>query len=61
MVDVSNMKRDIAIRRINYRYFHCSFFNDRKLIIIMCRKNVLIDAFVLDEIIRVIAEMVISP
>ena len=60
MVDVSNMKCDIAIARTNYRYFHCSFSNNRELVLVVCRKSVLIDAFVLDEIIRVMAEMAIS-
>jgi hypothetical protein len=54
------MERGMAIARINYRYFHCFFFNNRKLILVMCRKNVLIDAFVLNEIIRIIVEIVIS-
>jgi hypothetical protein len=61
MVNVSNMERDIAITRINHRYFHYFFFNDRELIIVICRKSVLIDKFVLDEIIRIITEMAISP
>jgi hypothetical protein len=60
MVDVSNMKRDITITRINYRYFYYSSSNDRELIIVICRKSVLIDAFVLDKVIRIIAEMAIS-
>jgi hypothetical protein len=60
MVDVSNMERDIAITRTNYRHFHCSSFYNREFIIVICRKSVLIDTFVLDEIIRVVAEMAIS-
>jgi hypothetical protein len=55
------MERGMAITRINYRHFHCFFFNDRELIIVICRKSVLIDAFVLDEIIRIMAEMAINP
>jgi hypothetical protein len=61
MVDVSNIKRDMAIARINYCHFHCSFSNNKEFIIVICRKSVLINAFVLDEIIRIIAEMAISP
>jgi hypothetical protein len=60
MVNISNIKRDIAIARINHCHFHYSSFNDRKLILVMCHKNVLIDTFVLDEVIRVIAEVAIS-
>jgi hypothetical protein len=54
------MERDMAITRINYRYFHYSFFNNRKFIFVIYRKSVFIDAFVLDKIIRIMAEMVIS-
>jgi hypothetical protein len=61
MINVGNIKRGIAIARINHRYLHYSFFNDRKLILVICRKSVLIDTFVLDKVIRIIAEMVISP
>jgi hypothetical protein len=61
MVNVSNMKRDMAVTRINHCHFHCSPFYNRKLILVMCRKSVLIDAFVLDEVIRIIAEVAISP
>jgi hypothetical protein len=61
MIDVSNIKRDMAIARINHRYFYYFFFYDRELIIIICRKSVLINAFVLDEVIRIIAKMAISP
>ena len=61
MVDVGNMERDMAIARINYRHFYYFSFNDRELIIIICRKSVLIDAFVLDKIIRIVTEVAISP
>ena len=61
MVDVSNMERDMAITRTNHRHFHCSSSNDREFIIVMCRKSVLIDAFVLDEVIYIVAEVAISP
>ena len=61
MVDVNNIKRDITITRTNYRYFHYSSFNDRELIIVIYRKNVLIDTFVLDEVVNIITEMTISP
>jgi hypothetical protein len=61
MVDVNNMKRDMAITRTNYRHLYYFFFYDREFIIIICRKNVLIDAFVLDKIIRIMAEMAINP
>jgi hypothetical protein len=61
MIDVGNMERGMAIAWINYGHFHCFSFNDRKFILVMCRKSVLIDAFVLDEIIRIMAEMAISP
>jgi hypothetical protein len=61
MINVDNMERDIAITRINHRYLHYSSFNNRELIIVMYRKRVLIDAFVLDKVIRIIAEMAISP
>jgi hypothetical protein len=61
VVDVGNMESDVAIARINYRHFHYFFFNDRKFILVICRKSVLIDAFVLDEVIRIMAEVAISP
>jgi hypothetical protein len=61
VVNVNNMKRDMAVARTNHCYFYCSPFYNKKLILVMCRKSVLIDAFVLDEIIRIIAEMAISP
>jgi hypothetical protein len=54
------MERDMAITRTNHRYFYSSSSYDRELIIIICRKSVLIDAFVLNEIIRIIAEVAIS-
>jgi hypothetical protein len=60
MVNVSNIERGMAIARINHRYFHYSSSNNRELIIVMHRKSVLIDAFVLDEVIRIMAEMAIS-
>jgi hypothetical protein len=61
MVNVDNIERDVAIARINHCYLYYLFFNDRKLIIVMCRKNVLIDAFILDKVIRIITEMAINP
>jgi hypothetical protein len=61
VIDVSNMKRDMAVTRINYCHFYCSSFYDRELILVMCRKSVFIDAFVLDEIVRIMAEVAISP
>ena len=61
MINVSNIKRGIAIARINHRHFHYSSSNDRELIIVIYRKSVLIDAFVLDEIIHIVAEVAISP
>jgi hypothetical protein len=51
----------MAIARINYRHFYCSFFYNKEFIIIICRKSVLINAFLLNEIIRIMAEIVISP
>jgi hypothetical protein len=60
MINVNNIERDMAIARINYRYFYYFFFYDRELIIVICRKSVLIDAFVLDKIIRVITKIAIS-
>lgn len=50
----------MAIMRINYRYFHYSFFNDREFIIVIYHKSVFIDAFVLDEIINIMAEITIN-
>jgi hypothetical protein len=61
VVNVSNMERGMAVARINHCHFHCFLFYDRELILVMCRKNVLIDTFVLDEIIRIMAEMAINP
>jgi hypothetical protein len=61
VINVNNMKYDVAIARINHRHFHYFSFNDRKLILVMCRKSVLIDAFVLNEVIRIMAEVAISP
>ena len=61
MVDVNNMERGMTITRINYRHFYCSSFNNKKFIIVMCCKSVFIDAFVLDEIIRIMVEVAISP
>jgi hypothetical protein len=60
MVNVNNIERDMAIARTNHRHFHYSLSYDRELIFVMCRKSVLIDAFVLNKIIRIIAKMVIS-
>jgi hypothetical protein len=54
------MERDIAIARTNYRYLYYSFSYDREFIIVICRKSVLIDTFVLDKVIRIMVEMVIS-
>jgi hypothetical protein len=61
VIDVSNMKRDMAVTRINYCYFYYFLFYDREFIIIMYCKSVLINAFVLDEVIRIMAEVAISP
>jgi hypothetical protein len=61
VVNVGNMERDMAVARTNHCHFHCSPSYDRELVIVMCRKSVLIDAFVLDEIIRIMAEIAISP
>jgi hypothetical protein len=61
MVNVSNIERDIAITRINYRYFYYFFSNDREFIIVICRKNVLIDAFVLNKIVNIIVKVTFSP
>jgi hypothetical protein len=55
------MERGMAIARINHRYFYCFSFYNRELIFVMCRKSVLIDAFVLDEVIGIMAEVAISP
>jgi hypothetical protein len=61
VIDVGNIKRGIAVTRINHCYFHYFLFYDREFIIVMCRKSVLIDAFVLDEVIRIMAEVAINP
>jgi hypothetical protein len=61
MINIGDMKRGIAIMRTNYRHFYYFFFYNRELIIIICRKSVLIDAFVLDEVIRIMIEVIISP
>jgi hypothetical protein len=61
VINVSNMECDMAVTRINHCHLHCFFFYDKELILVMCRKSVLIDAFVLDEIIRIMAKMAISP
>jgi hypothetical protein len=37
MINVNNIERDMAIARINYRYFYYFFFYDRELIIVICR------------------------
>jgi hypothetical protein len=51
----------MAIARTNHCYFHYFPFYNKELILVICRKSVLIDAFVLDEIIRIITKMAISP
>jgi hypothetical protein len=61
MIDGNNIERDVAITRTNYRYFHCFPFYNKELILVMCRKSVLIDAFVLDEIIRIMIKVAINP
>ena len=61
MVDVNNMERDMAVARINYCHFHYFSSYNKELIIIICRKSVLIDTFVLDEVIRIMVEVAISP
>jgi hypothetical protein len=60
VIDVNNMERDMAVARTNHCHFYCFPFYDKELIIVMCRKSVLIDAFVLDEIIRIMTEVIIS-
>jgi hypothetical protein len=60
MIDVSNIKRDMAVTRTNYYYFHYFPSYNRELILVMCRKNVLIDTFVLDKVIRIIIKVAIS-
>jgi hypothetical protein len=61
VVNVSNIERGMAVARTNYCHFHCFLFYDRELVIVMCRKSVFIDAFVLDKVIRIMAEVAISP
>jgi hypothetical protein len=61
VVNVNNIKRGIAVTRTNHCHFYYFSFYDRELILVMCRKSVLIDAFVLDKIIRIMTEVVISP
>jgi hypothetical protein len=61
VIDVSNMKRDMAVARINHCHLYYSLFYNRELILVICRKSVLIDTFILDEIIRIMAEVAISP
>jgi hypothetical protein len=61
MVDVSNIERNVAIARTNHRHFYCFSFYNKKFIIIMCRKSVLIDTFVLDKVIRIVIEVTIGP
>jgi hypothetical protein len=61
VVDVGNIKRGMAVTRTNHCYFYYSPFYDREFILVICRKSVLIDTFVLDEIVRIVAEVVISP
>jgi hypothetical protein len=61
VINVGNMERDMAVTRINHCHFHYSSFYNRELILVMCRKSVLIDTFVLDKIIRIMAEVAISP
>ena len=61
MIDVDNIERDITITRINYRHFYYSSFNDREFIIVICRKSVLIDAFVLDKVISIMVKVAIGP
>jgi hypothetical protein len=61
MVDINNMERGVAVTRINHCYLYCFFSYDRELVIVMCRKSVLIDTFVLDEVIRIMTEVAISP
>jgi hypothetical protein len=61
VIDVNNMECDMAVTRINHCHLHCFPFYNKKLVLVMCRKSVLIDAFVLDEVIRIVAKMAISP
>jgi hypothetical protein len=61
VINVSNMKCNITVTRTNHCHFYYFSSYNRELILVMCRKSVLIDTFVLDEIIRIIVEMAISP
>jgi hypothetical protein len=61
MINVNNMERNIAIARTNHRYLYYSFFNNKEFIIVMCRKSVLIDTFVLNKIISIIVKIIINP
>jgi hypothetical protein len=61
MINVNNIERGMAVTRTNHCHFHCSSFYNKELILVICRKSVLIDAFVLDKIIRIMAEVAISP
>jgi hypothetical protein len=61
MVDVGNMKRGMTVTRTNHCHLYCSSSYDRELILVKCRKSVLIDAFVLDKVIRIMVKMAISP
>jgi hypothetical protein len=61
VIDVNNMECDMAVTRINHCYLYYFFSYDREFVLVMCRKSVLIDAFVLDEVIRIVIEVVISP
>jgi hypothetical protein len=51
----------MAITRINYCYFYYSPSYNRELVLVICRKSVLINAFVLNKIIRIMTEIAISP
>jgi hypothetical protein len=61
VINVSNIKCGITVARTNHCHFYYFSFYDRELILVMCRKSILINAFVLDEIIRIVAEVAISP
>jgi hypothetical protein len=61
VINVSNMERDMAVTRTNHCHFHYFPSYNREFIIVICRKSVLIDAFVLDKVIRIITEVTISP
>jgi hypothetical protein len=51
----------MAVTRTNHCYFHYFPFYNRKLILVIYRKSVLIDTFVLDKVIRIMTEVAISP